>query len=123
MGGGKSPAEIGVMWIKWELMQRLLTDMDTVGGQIEDVATYATDEVFNSTAFEYELPLGVSVLKPISDALQECGGVIDDVKAGFQERWKGLTAAVALSAKDYETADGQQLHAFLQAYLDLVESK
>ena len=55
MGGGKTPAEIGVMWIKWELMQRLLTDMDTVGGQIEDVATYATDEVFNSTAFEYEI--------------------------------------------------------------------
>ncbi|NHA00420.1 hypothetical protein G5V59_11000 [Nocardioides sp. W3-2-3] len=103
-------------------MQRLLTDMDTVGGQIDDVATYGTDEVFNSTAFEYEIPLtGVSVLKPISDALKECGGVIDEVKTGFQEKWKGLTAAVALSAKDYETADGEQMHTFLQAYLDLVD--
>jgi len=112
------------MWIKWELLQRLLTDMDTVGGQIEDVATYATDEVFNSSAFEHEIPLtGVSVLKPISDALKECGGVIDEVKSGFRERWTSLTAAVALSAEDYETADGQQLHAFLQAYLDLVDSK
>jgi len=124
MGGEKSPAEIGVMWIKWELMQRLLADMDTVGGQIEEVATYATDEVFNSSAFEYEIPLtGVSVLKPISDALKECGGVIEDVKTAFQDKWTSLTAAVALSAKDYETADGQQVHAFLQAYLDLVDSQ
>ncbi len=122
MGGGKSPAEIGVMWIKWELMKRLLADMDTVGAQIEEVATYATDEVFNSSAFEYEIPLtSISVLQPISDALQECAGVIDDVKTGFQERWTSMTAAVALSAKDYETADGQHLHAFLQTYLDLVD--
>jgi hypothetical protein len=102
--------------IRWGNMEKLFEDIEKVGAQAGDVETYAREQVFDRSGFDYDL----CVLKPLADMMDTLGDVFGDLRETFDTRWEALVAALAVSAKEIEETDGLQQHGYLKAYTDLV---
>lgn len=102
--------------VRWGNMEKLFEDLEKVGAQAKDVETYAREQVFDKSGFDYDL----CVLKPLADMMESLGGMFGDLRTTFDTRWEALVAALAVAAKEIEESDGLQAHAYLKAYTDLV---
>lgn len=102
--------------IRWGNMEKLFEDLEKVGAQAGDVETYAREQVFDKSGFDYSL----CVLQPLADMMDTLGDVFGDLRTTFDSRWEALVSALAVSAKEIEQTDGLQEHGYLKAYTDLV---
>lgn len=101
--------------VRWGNMEKLFEDLEKVGAQAGDVESYARDQVFDKSGFDYDL----CVLKPLADMMDTLGGVFGDLRETFDGRWEALVAALAVSAKEIEETDGLQEHGYLKVWTDL----
>lgn len=101
--------------IRWGNMEKFFEDLERVGAQAGDVETYAREQVFDKSGFDYDL----CVLKPLADMMDTLGGVFGDLRETFDSRYDALVAALAVSAKEIEETDGLQEQGYLNAYTDL----
>ena len=101
--------------IRWGNLEKFFEDLEQVGAQAGDVETYAKEQVFDKSGFDYDL----CVLKPLADMMDTLGGVFGDMRTTFDGRYEALVAALAVSAKEIEETDGLQEHGYLKAYTDL----
>lgn len=101
--------------IRWGNMEKFFEDLEKVGAQAGDVETYAREQVFDKSGFDYDL----CVLKPLADMMDTLGGVFGDLRETFDSRYDALVAALAVSAKEIEETDGLQEQGYLNAYTDL----
>ena len=101
--------------IRWGQLDKFFEDLEMVGDQAADVETYAKEQVFDKSGFDYDL----CVLKPLADMMDTLGDVFGDLRSTFDTRWESLVTALAVSAKEVEETDGIQEHGYLKAYLDL----
>lgn len=68
--------------IRWGNMEKLFADLEKVGGQAGDVETYAREQVFDKSGFDYDL----CVLKPLADMMDTLGDVFGDLRGTFDTR-------------------------------------
>ena len=74
--------------IRWGNMEKLFADIEKVGAQAGDVETYAREQVFDRSGFDYDL----CVLKPLADMMDTLGDVFGDLRETFDTRWEALVA-------------------------------
>jgi hypothetical protein len=101
--------------IRWGNLEKFFEDLEQVGAQAGEVETYAREQVFDKSGFDYDL----CVLKPLADMMDTLGGVFGDVRGTFDSRWEALVSALAVSAKEIEQTDGLQEQGYLSAWTDL----
>lgn len=102
--------------IRWGNMERFFEDLEKVAAQAGDVESYAREQVFDKSGFDYDL----CVLKPLADMMDTLGDTFGSLRETFDSRFDALVAALAVSAKEIEETDGLQEHGYLKAYTDLV---
>lgn len=102
--------------VRWGNLEKFFEDLEKVGAQAGEVESYARQQVFDKSGFDYDL----CVLQPLADMMDTLGDVFGDLRSTFDERWEALVAALAVTAKEIEQTDGLQEHGYLTAYTDLV---
>lgn len=101
--------------VRWGNLEKFFGEMEKVGAQSAEIEKYATDEVFNKTGFDYSL----CALQPLADVMDDLADVVRDLRKTVDTHWEGLTAALALAAKEFEQTDSGLSTAFLRPYLEL----
>jgi hypothetical protein len=101
--------------VRWGNMEKFFEDLEKVGAQAGEVETYAREQVFDKSGFDYPL----CVLQPLADMMDTLGGTFGDLRGTFDTRWEALISALAVSAKEIEETDNLQEHGYLKAYTDL----
>jgi hypothetical protein len=95
--------------IDWGNLDRMFGAMNTVGDQASEVAFYFSESVCSGAGFDYP----TCALKPIGDQMPMIDGWFWDAHNYFQERWRDLTDAVALSAREIDARDGEVSEVFI----------
>ncbi len=101
--------------IRWGNLEKFYEELEKVGGQAADVETYAREQVFNRSGFDYPL----CVLKPLADAMDTMGDVFGDLRTTFDSRWVDLVSALESTAADARRADEAQEFAYRQPIKDM----
>ncbi|WP_101523418.1 hypothetical protein [Nocardioides houyundeii] len=88
--------------IEWGNLDRLFQSMQKVDAQSVTISNYFSRQVCSKAGFDYS----ACALSPIADQLDTLDGYFVDMRKLFQERWDGMVAAIAVTAKDVDSTDG-----------------
>jgi hypothetical protein len=101
--------------IRWGNLARFKEDLEKISAQAGEVETYAKEQVFDRSGFDYDL----CVLKPLADMMTTLGGTFGDLRTTFDSRWDDLVAALEKSVNDLADADEAQGKGYERGAIDL----